>query len=238
MVTSPVLQWALTAVFVAVAMYCVVELVGGHARRAPDHLAHLVMSLDMAAMAWPWWSEVPRAPQLVVFALATAWFTARLFVALGTRWRRSGSWRGWPGAPLRRAATGAARLLGHLADAAMMLAMTWMVAVMGTSMTAGREMASAMAGHQHGMLPPTHVAAGLVLTAAMLATAAGRATGLIETHSPAAAQQVAVAARPSASTAPAVRQLLRARSHPHIATATATAMSAGMALMCWLMVSA
>src|SRR5699024_7654199 len=156
-ITGPVLPWVFTALFLAVAAHCVVGLgvalrpvmpgrVGDRSgggvdgRTAIAHLCHLLMSLSMVAMAWPWWSHLPATPQVVVFALAAAWFAVQT----------------------RSATTGRLR---HVIDAAMMLAMVWMVAVMGYGPHAtDAGMAGTMADHQHGTLAPVQVAVGLGLT--------------------------------------------------------------------------
>ena len=214
MVTSPVLQWLFTAVFLAVAAHCVVGLAavlspvvrGGAGARtgavvdrrtAIDHLCHLLMSLGMAAMAWPWWSHLPATPQVVVFAMAAAWFAVQTWTASTGRLR-------------------------YAVDAVMMLAMVWMVVVMGYgshAMTA--DATGTMGGHQHGMLAPPQIAVGLVFTVAMLAAAVGCATG--RTSAPALS-----------GTGAAHRSTVV---HRRAEAAARTAMSAGMAAMCWLMVA-
>jgi len=213
-ITGPVLPWVFTALFLAVAAHCVVGLgvalrpvmpggVGDRSgggvdgRTAIAHLCHLLMSLSMVAMAWPWWSHLPATPQVVVFALAAAWFAVQT----------------------RSATTGRLR---HVIDAAMMLAMVWMVAVMGYGPHAtDAGMAGTMADHQHGTLAPVQVAVGLGLTVVMLAAAVGCATGLTGTQ----ASSRQGAGQPGTAV------------HRHADTAARTAMSAGMAAMCALMVA-
>ncbi|WP_022916625.1 DUF5134 domain-containing protein [Ruania albidiflava] len=211
---DPVLQWMFTAVFLAVAGHCVIGLAdflrpvvrGGAGERADGvverrtaiaHLCHLLMSLAMAAMAWPWWTHLPATPQVVVFALAAAWFVVQTRTATAGRLR-------------------------YAVDAVMMLAMVWMVAVMGYGPHAtAAGTTGAMGGHQHGMLAPAQVAVGLVFTVAMLAAAVTCATGRTSA--------------PASSGMPAARRSTVL--HRRADVAARTAMSTGMAAMCWLMVA-
>lgn len=208
MIANPVLQWVFTAAFLAVAAHCAAGVVRsaarprpGSGRAAAGHLLHLVMSLDMAAMVWPWWAQIPLAPQLVTFSLAAAWFAVP---ALRT-------------ALVRRREVHRPVAAQSLINATMMLAMVWMVAVMGGAAqdSAGAVAAAApgasMPGHQHGTLPPVHVAVGLGLTVLMLAAAACFATR--------------VAGSGGATT------------HRRAAATANVTMTAGMAAMCWLMIS-
>ncbi len=141
MVEGLFLQWAFTLVFSALAAHSLLRIVTD--RSSPvalvGHAFHLAMSLDMVAMAWPWWEMVPWRAQIVVFSAATLWYAAlALFgsrrVSLGTgphpRWHQ-------------------------LMHAVMMGAMVWMVAAMPPG------------GHHHE-LSSASFAVGAILVAALV----------------------------------------------------------------------
>lgn len=217
MITDPVLQWVFTGTFLALAVHPVVGVVravvptaagrrGDGWPGALHHLLHLVMCLDMAAMVWPWWAQIPIAAQLLAFSAGAVWFAVPALRAVPQLLPRR------PGAIAWR--DGSSPLPG-LMNAAMMLAMVWMVAVMAPDAAAGGAAAGAAvpsaSGHQHGSLPPTQIATGLGLSALMIAAALGYATGAVDRGAVAPQRRLHAVAN--------------------------TAMSAGMAAMCWLMVS-
>lgn len=72
MLSDPVLAWVLTLAFSATAVYSVLRLVNDRKLFlvVGDGL-HLVMSLAMIAMCWPWWTVIPVFPQLFVFIVGT-----------------------------------------------------------------------------------------------------------------------------------------------------------------------
>ena len=111
MLSDPVLQWTLTLAFSATAAYATLQL---FTDRKPLLIAgnalHLVMSLVMIAMCWPWWTVLPPLPQTLFFSAGTAWFGA--IVLLQTRRHHPGC-RGGHGA------------WHQVAHAGMMLAMVW-----------------------------------------------------------------------------------------------------------------
>lgn len=113
MIDDPFWQWTLTIAFTATSIASAIQLFS--ARRARDaigELLHVIMGVVMVAMCWPWWGELPAAPQLLVFLAGTAWYAALILRMLFRR-------------------TGAPRSLWHLfTHLAMMLGMVWMIAVM------------------------------------------------------------------------------------------------------------
>lgn len=139
MITEFGLRWVLTVVFAGTALYSLFALVSSPTRTGSRALPrpvarvgyslHVVMSVAMIAMAWPWGMSIPLVPQIIVFALAAGWF---LVVAV-VRWRRPG------GEHDSRAA-----LIAH---AAMMGAMVWMLAVMPITMTTGSGATGCSAHH-------------------------------------------------------------------------------------------
>lgn len=154
------LGWLGTAVFLAVAGYCVARLVV--AARAPEKypgshrtvdMAHVLMAVGMAVMLSPVGGPLPMAGWQTVFLLMTVWFT-------GSWWRSRGTdgdgWHGgWHGNGLHHAIASAAMLY-------MLMAMPhgghsgapWMSGGLGTEMA--------------GMAMPV---VGWVLAAYFLATA-------------------------------------------------------------------
>ncbi|GAA4884939.1 DUF5134 domain-containing protein [Saccharopolyspora cebuensis] len=125
MMASPLLQWALTALFAGTAAWSVARLVA--ARTGPAErisaLCHLGMGAAMLAMVWV---HLPVVPQVVAFAIAALWFAVRALV--GPRWRDEFQHP----------------RIAHLHHAATMGAMVWMAATMPVLMRA-----SSGGGHQH-----------------------------------------------------------------------------------------
>lgn len=139
------MQWATTALFGALTAYSLWRLVTArHLFAGTSHLFHLGMNLVMVAMVWPWWARLPTLPQVAFLAAGAACFAgaAGWFALDGlstTDRRRAGR---------RRSARCQA------VNAAMMLAMVWMLAVMT------RHAGGAGAGHPGHS---THVAASVPL---------------------------------------------------------------------------
>lgn len=153
MVTDPVLQWALTLAFLATASYAGIRiLVDRSPLLAVGNVLHLAMSLTMIAMCWPWWSVIPRGPQLVVFAGGLAWFLLILVLQLIGR--------------VSRAAIGGHSAWHQAAHALMMLAMVWMIVVMPAGDSASGH------SHHHGSLELWPALSGVALTAALLTSGA------------------------------------------------------------------
>ncbi|MGO2050692.1 MAG: DUF5134 domain-containing protein [Microbacterium sp.] len=151
MLSDPVLQWVLTLTFSATAGYSALRLVND---RKPllvvgDSL-HLVMSLAMITMCWPWWAVIPTLPQLLVFIAGTMWF---VLVTVLQAQRR-----------ITRASLGGHSAWHQVTHAIMMLAMVWMILAM-PSVTG-----AAAHTHDHGGLDLWAALTGVAITAA-LATA-------------------------------------------------------------------
>lgn len=102
-------------------------------------LAHALMSAAMIAMAWQWGMSVPAWPQVVVFAVATAWF---LLLTVRPPARSSAG-----SAPVAHAHGSGP--LPHLHHAVMMACMVWMLVPM-TMMPAGPSGHAGHAGHGGG----------------------------------------------------------------------------------------
>ncbi|MGW2094330.1 DUF5134 domain-containing protein [Promicromonospora sukumoe] len=156
MTSDPVVQWATTALFGALAAHSLWRLATTRQPfDAASHLLHLGMSAVMVAMVWPWWARLPALPQVAFFALGAAVFAG----AAG--WYGLGALG--PGAPARgargRGPTTAVRPAGHhrsarcqVVHAVMMLAMVWALAVMAgpAGHGAGRTFAGEAGTAAHG----------------------------------------------------------------------------------------
>lgn len=150
MITHPVLQWVFTIGFACIALYLLWRMVSEfkHPTQALGHGLHVLMALDMIAMAWPWWELIPWWPQLILFGAATLWFL--IMAVLRAR---------------RVVPKGA--VVGHSAwhqvvHALMMGAMVWMVAVMAPGEGLGH------AHHDHGPMSDLEAVSGLVLVVFMV----------------------------------------------------------------------
>lgn len=148
MVADPVLQWVLTLPFSSTALYSCLRLVRDRKLFlvVGDGL-HLVMSLAMIAMCWPWWSVIPALPLLFVFIVGTIWFV--LVAALQSQRR------------IPRASVGGHSAWHQVAHAIMMLAMVWMI----LAMPSGTD--SATHTHHHGSLDLWAALTGVSITAAL-----------------------------------------------------------------------
>lgn len=123
MIHDPVLRWVVTALFLVSAVECGWALLRGHRSKVSmiSHGLHFVMAIAMAVMAWPWGLQVPNPMGAVFFLVAAGWF-------------------GWvavtqANSPLARAQTGYHVL--------MMLAMSWMYAVMDGRILPGQQVTHA-----------------------------------------------------------------------------------------------
>jgi hypothetical protein len=109
------LRWIVTALFVLSAAECLLAIATG--RRTWAHvvgsLLHFIMSVAMVVMAWPWGATLPTIGPLVFFLLATVWFVALGFTDVGHR-------------------------VVNCYHALMMLAMSWMYAVMNGNLLRGQ----------------------------------------------------------------------------------------------------
>lgn len=150
---EPLAQWAFTAVFGVLAVYLVGRLVTEWRKplQVVMHLFHLVMSVVMVAMVWPWWGYVPAWMQVALFAAGAVWF-AVLAGLLATK-------------RISHFATGCHGPLYQVSHAASMLAMVWMVVVMAPTGDAP------ITTHHHAELGAGAVLGGTAATAAMLVSA-------------------------------------------------------------------
>lgn len=115
MIQDIFLRWIVTALFVLSAAECLFAIATGP--RTWTHvvrdLLHLIMSVAMVAMAWPWGATLPTTGPMVFFLLAAVWFVAVGFTGVGHR-----------------------VVNGY--HALMMLAMAWMYAVMNGNLLPGQ----------------------------------------------------------------------------------------------------
>lgn len=75
MINDPTTAWLISIAFLATAAWCGFR--AWTARGVNDvvgNLAHVAMSLVMAAMPWSWVDRVPTSPQVVVFGAAAIWY--------------------------------------------------------------------------------------------------------------------------------------------------------------------
>lgn len=175
MITDPVAQWLFTILFVAIAVYLTPQL--RIVRRRPLEAIgvafHIVMSLDMFAMAWPWWSSIPALPELLFFVVASLWYVA---IFAGQLLRRI------PAASV--GGHGPWLQINHLI---MMLAMVWMVVAMwpddGAHHTAGHH------DHAAGMSTAMNLTGAATIAALIMAGAVLLALQLQRRHAPRSARE-------------------------------------------------
>lgn len=130
MIDDPVLRWVVTLLFGFSAVQCLWSVItGGRSVTATiGNVLHAVMSLAMAVMAWPAGAELPTRAPMVFFLLAAIWFAV---------------------AAARTAGPGGDNVFLAAYHALMMLAMSWMYAVMG-GLPLRRAAPAGTAGRQHG----------------------------------------------------------------------------------------
>lgn len=111
MIHDLVLRWVVTGLFSFTAAECALAIAIKHRpwTRVVSHGLHLVMAVAMVVMAWPWGAQLPPTVPAVFFLLATVTFVTMALVEART-------------AGLR---------LGYGYHAVMMLATSWMYAIMG-----------------------------------------------------------------------------------------------------------
>lgn len=150
MLTEPLGQWSFTVVFGLLSLFAAWRAVADRRRVLPlvGHVLHLVMAIAMAAMAWPWWSVVPVAPQVVLFAAAALWFTGVGVAQVTGR--------------LPQQAVGGHAPWHQFTHAAMMGAMVWMLVVMAAAPT------TSGGGHTHGAMGVAEVLTGVAATAGLV----------------------------------------------------------------------
>lgn len=161
MTSDPVVQWAVTGVFIALSAHSLWRLV---AARKPfvglGYLFHLGMNLGMVAMVWPWWTRLAALPQLAFFVVAAAFFAA----AAG--WHAVDTLSQGP-ASGRRRTSHHRDARAQAVHAVMMLAMVWAVAVMSRTHSVGAQHIGHGAGR--AQLGAWATVAGAVLAAALVA---------------------------------------------------------------------
>lgn len=130
MVESLLLSWVLTVLFAVTAAWCAYSATRPAllARDRLSSVSHLVMSLLMIAMVWPWGMRVPATPQIVLFAATALWFAALTVL-------RTPCAHGY-GSPR----------LAHGHHAVMSAAMVWMLATMPLLMLGASDSGG---GHHH-----------------------------------------------------------------------------------------
>ncbi|WP_018601445.1 DUF5134 domain-containing protein [Mycobacterium sp. 155] len=128
MIDDLFLRWIVTALFVLSALECGYAIVIGHRAwtHVVGHLLHLVMAVAMAVMAWPRGAALPTTGPMVFFGFATVWFLAAMLTMAQRR-----------------------AIAGY--HAFMMLAMTWMYAVMNGGLLPGQT----TSGHHDGQAAAT-----------------------------------------------------------------------------------
>jgi hypothetical protein len=214
--SDPVVQWIVTVLFAALGAHSVWRLVTSRqAYAAAGYLCHLGMNLVMAAMVWPWWVRLPALPQLAFFVLAAVFFAAAA---------------GWHQVDvLSRGPTAGGPRAGHhespgthAVHAVMMLAMVWAVVVMHPGLTATRTLVAGHgaghgAGHPaaHAQLGTWSTISGAVLLAALVVGGTVFAIGLLRY----------------------LRRGGSVRGHASSDLLASSAMSFGMAAMCWFMLA-
>lgn len=155
MITDELLRWAVTILFALAAAQCAYLMI---VRSMPlqayvGHALHLIMSVAMLLMAWPFSSDWPTVGPMWFFVGAAAWFVISLLLPNSSR----------PAAdcgcvPMTSTPAGRAAAIYH---AVMMGAMAWMYAVMNGGLLPGHAAAAPMAlalgpgetvilAHEHG----------------------------------------------------------------------------------------
>ncbi|MGC5248074.1 DUF5134 domain-containing protein [Gordonia sp. DT219] len=138
MIDDIVLRWVVTVLFALAAAQCVYLIV---VRPMPwqaivGHVLHLVMSVAMAVMAWPFSADWPTVGPMVFFIAAAVWFL--LTLALRQSLRPADDCGCVP-----PTTTGWGRLAA-VYHAAMMGAMAWMYALMNGSLLPGSDAPQAL----------------------------------------------------------------------------------------------
>lgn len=134
MINDLVLRWVVTALFLVGAAECLFAMVTMPRpwTRVVSQSLHLAMALAMIAMAWPWGMTLPTAGPARFFLVAGGWFIVGVFITAGHR-------------------------LINAYHAVMMLAMSWMYAVMGGSLlpklTDGAVVGGGHSGHAMPNMP-------------------------------------------------------------------------------------
>jgi hypothetical protein len=117
MIADVALRWVVTVLFALSIAECAHALAAHHGAwpARVNHTLHLVMSMAMIVMVWPFGMNLPTFPPMVFFVLAALWF-AGLGAAVSTKVRDR---------------------LVNAYHAVMMAAMAWMYAVMNGHVLSG-----------------------------------------------------------------------------------------------------
>lgn len=122
MIAATGLRWILTTLFTVTTAFSLYRAIRPGPAPAESTLParlnlalHAVMGAAMLAMLWPWGTTLPVVPQVVLFALAAAWFLLAAVLPTGT---------------LRVSVGGGHPRLHSTLHAVMMGATAWMLAVM------------------------------------------------------------------------------------------------------------
>lgn len=136
---------ALSALFAVLGVHALVRAVRHRARPVDlvGDLLHVLMCAVMVAMSWSWWNALPALPQIILFAVSTAWFALLALLRLAEG-RTDASTHG----PLHQGQ-----------HAVMMLAMVWMVVTMSADPGAST--------HSMTMLPTGAGLLGVAFTGAL-----------------------------------------------------------------------
>lgn len=119
MIHDLALRWLVTVLFALGAAGCALAIAAGGRRvwtSVVGQLLHIVMAVAMAVMVWPSGAALPTTAPMVFFLLAAAWFVV---VALTS--------------------AGAGHRLVNVYHALMMLATSWMYAVMNVHVLPGQD---------------------------------------------------------------------------------------------------
>lgn len=133
MIDDLALRWVATVLFALGAAGCALAIAAGGRRAWPSvvgNVLHIVMAVAMAVMAWPTGAALPTTAPMIFFLLAMVWFVV---VALTS--------------------AGAGHRLVNGYHAVMMLAMSWMYAVMNGHVLPGEHGAA----HQPSTAPTAPV---------------------------------------------------------------------------------
>lgn len=155
MISEPVLQWLLTALFAATGLNALANTVSTRSLvPAVGNGFHVLMSLAMIFMVWPPGTMLPAPPQVAIFSLGALWFLA--LILRGARTDASGG----PGPG--NAAHHPGYLVSHIV---MMLTMVWMAITMASMpSSSGQEHQ-----HMHMSMPAGVGITWAVITAVLLA---------------------------------------------------------------------
>lgn len=147
MINDIILRWVTTLLFAFAAAQCVYLIAAKRMgwQAYIGHGLHLVMSVAMALMAWPFSMEWPTVGPMIFFIVAAVWFLATIAIpATGSDPDECGC------VPPTSSSFGRAAALYH---ATMMGAMAWMYAVMNGGLLPGHDSVNASGALAMGESP-------------------------------------------------------------------------------------